>query len=62
MRKFEVAITETLRKTVTVKAKSLAEAEELVESQWNNSEHVLDAEDFVSARFDAKVVSREQER
>lgn len=51
MRDFEVTITETLKKTVTVEANSREEAEQLVSDRWHNSEYILDAEDFVGADF-----------
>lgn len=52
--KYEVTITEILQRVVTVDADSQSEAEELVQEQWNNEEHVLGAEDFVEANFDGK--------
>lgn len=51
MKEYEVKITETLEKTVTVQAASRAEAEEKVEEAWNNSEYILDSENFVGAKF-----------
>lgn len=54
MKEFDVTITETLKKTVTVEAVSIEEAEQLVSDQWNNSEHILSAEDFTGADFKAK--------
>lgn len=51
MKEFDVTITETLRKTVSVKAESLEEAEQLVSDQWHNSEYILDADDFEGATF-----------
>ncbi len=51
MKEYDVKITETLEKTVTVQAASQAEAEEKVEEAWNNSEYVLDSENFVGAKF-----------
>lgn len=53
MCEFEVTITETLKKTVTVEAESKLEAQQLVNEQWNRSEHVLDAEDFFGVEFEA---------
>ncbi|MCR0271537.1 DUF3846 domain-containing protein [[Clostridium] innocuum] len=51
MKEYEVKITETLEKTVTVQAASRSEAEEKVEEAWNNSEYILDNENFVGAKF-----------
>lgn len=54
LKEYSVTITETLQKTVAVKAQSWAEAEERVEQMWNNSEYILDADSFVLAEFDAE--------
>lgn len=64
MKTYEVTITETLQRTVTIRADSLAEAEGIAETGWNNSEYVLTADDFVEAKFDAKerVRNKEYER
>lgn len=61
MKEFDVTITETLKKTVTVKADSLEEAEQLVSDQWNNSEHILGAEDFTGTDFKAKSAKRNRD-
>jgi len=53
MREYDVTITETLRKTVTVEAESMAEAEQKVNDAWHNSEYILDAEDFVGVEFES---------
>lgn len=47
MKKFDVEITETLQRTVSVEADSRAEAERLVTEAWNNEDYVLDSTDFV---------------
>ncbi len=52
--KFEILITETLCKTVTVEAVDLIDALEQVEEKWNNEEYVLDADDFIGAMFEVK--------
>ena len=54
MKNYKVTITETLQKEVVIKANSLAEAEELAEEKWNNSEFILDANHFVGAAFHAE--------
>ncbi len=54
MREYDVTITETLRKTVTVEAESMEEAEQIVSDQWNNSEYILDADDFIDVSFETE--------
>lgn len=61
MKTYEVTITETLQKTVEVEAASLKEAEALVESRWNDSEYILDAEAFVGVEFDARAKERSRD-
>ena len=51
MKEYDVKITETFEKTVTVQASSKEEAEEKVNAAWSNSEYVLDSEDFVGVDF-----------
>jgi len=51
MKEYQIQIKETLVKTVTVEAESAAQARELVEYQWENSDHVLDADHFQSVTF-----------
>jgi len=51
LKEYDVKITETLEKTVTVQASSKEEAEEKVNAAWSNSEYVLDSEDFVGVSF-----------
>ncbi|MCD7920584.1 MAG: DUF3846 domain-containing protein [Clostridiales bacterium] len=63
MKEYDVTITETLEKTVTVEAESREEAEELVEQNWNDSLYILDADDFSHVDFETKderSVEREQ--
>lgn len=62
MKEFDVTITETLKMTVTVEADSQLEAEQLVSDRWNNSEYILDAENFIGADFKAKRRGRDLER
>ncbi len=59
MSKYSVGITETLQKYVEVEADSLAEAESIVEEEWNDTKHILDAEHFVRADFNAVEIERE---
>ena len=51
MKEYDVKITETLEKTVTVEAESRDAAEEQVKAAYYNSEHILDAENFTGVEF-----------
>ena len=51
MKKFNVEITETLRRNVVVEAFDEREAEEKVINAWRKSEYILDADDFLEAGF-----------
>ena len=51
MKEYDVKITETLEKTVTVEAESRDAAEEQVKSAYYNSEYILDAENFTGVEF-----------
>ena len=51
MKEYDVKITETLEKTVTVEAESRADAEEQVRSAYYNSEYILDSENFTGVEF-----------
>jgi hypothetical protein len=50
-RTYKVTITETLKRTVKVKANSEDEAHQMVEDGWKNEVHVLDADDFKEVHF-----------
>lgn len=50
---YTVTITETLRKTVTVDATSLCEAEEKVTEEYYDELHILTADDFSDVDFTA---------
>lgn len=54
MKKFDVTITETLKKTVEVEAESLEEAEQKVNDEWRRGEHILYAENFTEVNFEAE--------
>jgi len=56
---FDVTITETFKRTVTVTARDQCEAEEIVSENWNNDEYLIDAEHFTGADFEAAPVKRE---
>ena len=52
MKEYAVKITETLEKVVYVQAENPLEAEELVQEQYNRSEYILDADNFVGVGFE----------
>ena len=54
MKEYDVKITETLEKTVTVQAENRDAAEEQVKTAYYNSEHILDAENFTGVEFDTQ--------
>ena len=51
MSKFNVEITETLQKIITVEAENEQEALWKVEDMWKNGECILDSENFMGADF-----------
>lgn len=51
MKEFEVTITETLEKKITVEALSKGEAEQAVRDMWNDEDIILDADDFIDVSF-----------
>lgn len=53
MKEYEVTITETLQKTVSIEAESREEAERLIEDMWKNSEIILDSDDFYDVSYAA---------
>ena len=55
-KRFKVAITETLELDVEVEASSHIEAEQIVASQWENNEYVLDSSDFSGVEFRATLM------
>ena len=73
MKTYEVTITETLQKTVTVEADSREETERQagacgtaagerqVEENWNNSKYILDADSFVGVDFAVRTNERSRE-
>lgn len=58
MKEYDVTITETLRKIVPIRAESRAEAEEVAEKNWNNSQYILSADEFQGVEFHAEERSR----
>ena len=57
MKSYNVKITETLRRTVTVKARGYDDAINKVRNAWRRSEYVLDANDFLEAEFEVVSVT-----
>lgn len=49
---FQIEITETLQKTITVEAINLEDALMKARSQYENETIVLDSDDFVDVEFD----------
>ena len=60
LREFEVTITETLEKKVTVMAGDRLEAEQIVNDEWDDSVHILDDSHFIRAEFKAAPVKAER--
>ena len=63
MKEYDVKITETLEKTVTVQAESHDAAEEQVRAAYYNSEYILDSENFTGVEFgttEEREVQKEQ--
>lgn len=54
MKKFEVTITETLKKKVEVEAETEEEAKQIATDDWYKGEHILDADNFTEVDFEAK--------
>jgi hypothetical protein len=50
---FEVTISETLQKVVTVDADSSDEAEQTVSDNWRAGDYILNADDFIGVEFNA---------
>jgi len=51
LREYEIEIKEELSKVVKIKAESLSEAIEMVTDKYNNSDIVLDADDYKGVEF-----------
>lgn len=51
MKEFDVTITETLQKTVSIEAETKEEAEQLVQEMWDNSDIILDTDDFADVEY-----------
>lgn len=53
MNKYNVVITETLKKTIEIEAESRQDAERIATDNWHKSEYILDADDFSQVSFEA---------
>ncbi|MGI5848507.1 MAG: DpnD/PcfM family protein [Christensenellales bacterium] len=62
MKEFKVEIKETLVMTVAVEAESAAQAREISERNWKNSEYILDADYFQGVSFTVPPRNRDLER
>ena len=56
MNKYNVTITETLKKTVEVEAESLEKAKDKVSDEWTDGTYILDADNFTDVQFEAQEV------
>ena len=56
-RRFELTITETLKRTVEVEADDQHDAEQIVSDGWHSSKYILGSEDFVDVEFKAVPVA-----
>lgn len=61
MKKYKVTITETLQMEVEVNARSVEEACEKIERNWNNSDYILDADHFKGVDFSAEPIQKERD-
>jgi hypothetical protein len=59
---YSATITETLSRTVSVKANSVEEAQARIEKEWKNEVHVLGAEDFKDVHFTVSERQRDKGR
>ncbi len=53
MKEFEVTITKTLQKTVSIEAETKEEAKQLVEDMWKEGDIILDADNFADVEYAA---------
>lgn len=58
MKVFNVAVTETLCRTISVQADNPNEAYLIVRNAWRNSEFVLEAGDFFDVDFNVVSISQ----
>lgn len=62
MKEYDVVIKETLSMTVTVEADSAAQAKEIAERNYNNSDYILDASHYKGVVFSVPPKNRDMER
>lgn len=55
-KKYRVAITEALKRTVDVTAECKEAAEQIVGDEWYSGKHILTADDFTSVEFEANTI------
>lgn len=61
MNKYKVTVTEHLARTLTIEADDLGEALEKAETMINNSEVILDADDFLDRDFECELAKETEE-
>ena len=61
MKTYSVTITETLQKTIEIRAGSREQAEEIMSKQWYKGEHILDSDHFKTVSFEAKPLQRNKD-
>lgn len=54
--KYNVTITEILKRVVIIEADNRYDAEEIAQNRWNDEKYILTADDFVEANFSAEEV------
>ena len=60
MKKYQVQIKEVLAMTVTVEAENAAQAREIVEKRYRDSDYILDADHFQGVTFTAAFPRKER--
>ena len=60
MKEYPVRIRETLEMTVTVEAENAAQAREIVEKRYHDSDYILDADHFKGVTFTAALPQKER--
>ena len=61
MKTYEITITETPQKAVTIEAGPHEEAERQIEEKRNNSKYILDTDSFVGVDFAVRTNERSRE-
>ena len=60
MKEYQVQIKEVLAITVTVEAENAAQAREIVEKRYHDSDYILDADHFKGVTFTATPTQKER--